>query len=65
MSGTRIHTALVTEVARHTRYRYYSGKLEGMSDVAIFEELVRSILETYEEFLSKGEKDEKESPRGA
>lgn len=48
-----IHETMVVMVAQLVRQRFYSAKLEGKSDVAAFEELVRIVLETYEEARSK------------
>lgn len=42
-------TPLVAQLAQATRKRFYTAKLEGLTDQAAFEEVVRIILECYEE----------------
>ena len=43
---------MVQELANALRRRYHSAMLEGMSEQAAFEEMVRTILETYREALA-------------
>ena len=40
---------MIAQLAQAMRMRFYSAKLEGLTDQAAFEEVVRTILETYEE----------------
>jgi energy-converting hydrogenase Eha subunit A len=42
-------TPMIAQLAQAMRTRYYSAKLEGLTDQAAFEEVIRTILETYEE----------------
>ena len=42
-------TPMIAQLAQAMRMRFYSAKLEGLTDQAAFEEVVRTILETYEE----------------
>lgn len=42
-------TPMIVQLAQATRKRFYTAKLEGMTDQAAFEEVVRIILECYEE----------------
>lgn len=42
-------TPMIAQLAQAMRMRFYSAKLEGLTDQAAFEEVVRVILETYEE----------------
>lgn len=45
----RFPTPMIEQLAHAMRRRFYSAKLEGLNDQAAFEEIVRTILETYEE----------------
>jgi hypothetical protein len=40
---------MVAQLASLMRKRYHTAKLEDLTDQAAFEEIVRTILETYEE----------------
>ncbi len=42
-------TPMIAQLAQAMRKRFYTAKLEGMTDQAAFEEIVRVILETYDE----------------
>jgi hypothetical protein len=42
-------TPMIAQLAQAMRKRYYSAKLEGLTDQAAFEECIRIILETYDE----------------
>ena len=48
-------TPMIAQLAQAMRQRFYSAKLEGMTDQAAFEEVVRIILETYEEARHGGD----------
>lgn len=41
-----VPTPLVVQLAGDARKRFYSAKLEGLTDQAAFEEIIRTILET-------------------
>ena len=43
---------MVHQLAELCRCRYHSALSEGLTEIAIFEELVRIILETYREAFS-------------
>lgn len=43
---------MVVSLAVKMKERFYSAKLEGLTDQAAFEEIVRTLLETYEEARS-------------
>lgn len=40
---------MVVQLAQIMKKRFYTAKLEGLTDQAAFEEIVKTILETYEE----------------
>lgn len=46
---TVLPTPMIAQLAQAMRMRFYSAKLEGLNDQAAFEEIVRTILTTYEE----------------
>ena len=48
---------MIAQLAQAMQRRYHTAKLEGMTDQSAFEEIVRVILETYEQALNeaKGE----------
>jgi energy-converting hydrogenase Eha subunit A len=48
-------TPMIAQLGQAMRTRFYSAKLEGLSDQAAFEEIVRTILETYEEAYPRGD----------
>lgn len=47
---------MIAQLAKAMRTRFYSAKLEGLTDQAAFEEVVRIILETYEEARNGSDK---------
>lgn len=47
---------MIAQLGLAMKQRFYTAKLEGMSDQAAFEEIVRTILETYEEAQHPGDK---------
>lgn len=47
MPKTVLPTPMIAQLAHAMKQRFYSAKLEGLSDTAAFEEVVRTILETY------------------
>ncbi len=55
MSRTVFPTPMIAQLAQGMRKRFYTAKLEGLTDQAAFEEVVRIILETYEEARPKGD----------
>lgn len=42
-------TPMIAQLASAMQKRYHSAKLEGLTDQVAFQEIVRTILETYEE----------------
>lgn len=42
-------TPMIAQLAQAMRLRFYSAKIEGLTDQAAFEEVIRTVLETYEE----------------
>lgn len=47
MPKTILPSLMIAQLASAMRKRFYSAKLEGLTDAAAFEEIVRTILENY------------------
>lgn len=49
MSNTVFPTPMIAQLAQVSKKRFHSAMLEGLTEQAAFEEIVRIILQCYEE----------------
>lgn len=48
---TMFPTPMIVELASASKKRFYTAKLEGATDQAAFEEVIRTVLQVVEEVL--------------